>query len=294
MAKMGRRRFLSGVSLGAACSALSAARARGAESAGSLGTPSTEPLPPATGEWRGFERHDFEVGGAGAIVVSPAKALSGRPWVWRGEFFDAFADADEALVRAGWHLAYLRVPNLFGAPSAMEKWEALHERLVGRHGLDPRPGLIGLSRGGLYCLAWAARHPSRTLALYLDNAVCDFRSWPGGRLKAFGAGKGSARDWPLLLNAFGFRDDAEAACSKLNPIRNFASIAAARIPLLLVYGDSDTVVPAPENSEKLFEGYRALGGPAERILKPGCDHHPHGLTNQAPIVEFFMKAWARR
>jgi hypothetical protein len=28
----------------------------------------------------------------------------------------------------------------------------------------------------------AAAHPDRTLAVYLDNAVCDFKSWPGGEV----------------------------------------------------------------------------------------------------------------
>ena len=45
----------------------------------------------------------------------------GRPWVWRGEFFGAFADADVALVKAGWHLAYLKVPDLFGSPEGGEE-----------------------------------------------------------------------------------------------------------------------------------------------------------------------------
>jgi hypothetical protein len=58
--------------------------------------------------------------------------------------------------------------------------------------------------------------------------------------------------------------------------------------MLLVYGDSDKVVPHKENSELLYERYKALGGPVERIVKPGADHHPHGLTDPKPIVEFFQ------
>jgi alpha-beta hydrolase superfamily lysophospholipase len=61
------------------------------------------------------------------------------------------------------------------------------------------------------------------------------------------------------------------------------------VPILLVYGDADTVVPHRENSEVVFERYRALGGPVERIVKPGQDHHPHGLDDPRPIVEFFER-----
>ena len=37
--------------------------------------------------------------------------------------------------------------------------------------------------------------------------------------------------------------------------------------------------------------YKAMGGPVERIVKPGADHHPHGLTDPRPIVAFFERAW---
>ena len=32
----------------------------------------------------------------------------------------------------------------------------------------------------------------------------------------------------------------------------------------------------------------------ERVVKPGADHHPHGLTYLRPIVEFFDRAWQER
>jgi alpha-beta hydrolase superfamily lysophospholipase len=68
-------------------------------------------------------------------------------------------------------------------------------------------------------------------------------------------------------------------------------LAEAKVPILLVYGDSDRTVPHRENSEVVYDRYRALGGPVERIVKPGADHHPHGLTEPQPIVEFFERAW---
>ena len=112
------------------------------------------------------------------------------------------------------------------------------------HGLRPRPALIGMSRGALYCMAWAAAHLDRTLLVYLDNGVCDFRSWPGGKPKGLGTGQGSPEEWPKLLGAYGFKDDAEALAYRLNPVDNLAPLAGAKVPLLLVYGDSDPVVPA--------------------------------------------------
>src|SRR3954453_3449453 len=115
-----------------------------------------KPFPGTPTRWQGFARHDFKVGELDATGVVPERPLPGRPWVWRGEFFGAFADADIALVKAGWHLAYLKVPDLFGSPKAVKAWEGFHAALVTEHGLHPKPGLIGLSRGGLYCMNWAA------------------------------------------------------------------------------------------------------------------------------------------
>ena len=253
-----------------------------------------KPFPGNPTKWQGFDRYDFKVEGADATVVVPPKPLPSRPWAWRGEFFGAFADADVALVKAGWHLAYLKVPDLFGAPKAVKAWEKFHDRLVTTHGLHPRPGLIGLSRGGLYCMNWAATHPDRTLAVYLDNAVCDFKSWPGGKAKGLGTAAGSDAEWKKLLAAYEFKSDAEAIAYRLNPVDNLAPLAKAKIPLLLVYGDADTLVPVKENSEVVYDRYKALGGPVERVVKPGQDHHPHGLKDVTPVVTFFTTALNRK
>lgn len=256
---------------------------------GSVPTEDRTAWPGAESRWEGFRCHDFEVDGAHVIVVEPQQPLPGKPWAWRGEFFGAYPNADLALLRQGWHLAYIEVPDLFGAPAAMRRWERLHATLVQEHGLDPRPALIGLSRGALYCMAWAAEHPGQTLLVYLDNGVCDFKSWPGGQPKGLGTGQGSPEEWGKLLKAYGFVNDQEATGSRLNPVDRLEPLAKANLPILLVYGDSDRVVPHRENSEVVYDRYRALGGPVERIVKPGQDHHPHGLDDPAPVVAFFER-----
>ena len=247
-------------------------------------------FPGAEGRWNGFVRHDFTIEGAKALVVEPKATLPGRPWAWRGEFFGAFPNADIALLEAGWHLAYIGVPDQFGSPRAMARWEAFHDRLVKDHGLGPKPALIGLSRGALYCMGWAAAHPDKTLAVYLDNGVCDFKSWPGGKPKGLGSGPGSPQEWANLLKAYDFKVDKDAIAYEKNPVDHLEPLLEAKVPILLVYGDADKVVPHLENSAVLFDRYKAMGGPIERIVKPGQDHHPHGLADPRPIVEFFEKA----
>ena len=187
------------------------------------------------------------------------------------------------------------VPGLHGSARPVrltEGDEALGDvlrQLVKNYGLSPKPALIGLSRGALYCMAWATTHPDKTLLVYLDNGVCDFRSWPGGKPKGLGSGQGSPQDWLKLLKAYDFKDDGEAIASKRSPVDNLSLLAKAKVPILLIYGDSDKVVPHRENSEVLYNRYKTLGGPIDRVVKPGQDHHPHGLTDPLAVVEFFEK-----
>ncbi len=247
------------------------------------------PFPGQRTRWEGFDRYDFEFAGKPAIVVVPREPRPGRPWTWRGEFFGAFANADIGLVARGFHLAYLGVPDLFGSPAAVAAWTAFHEVLTTEYKLARKVALIGLSRGGLYCYNWAAANPDKAACVYADAAVCDFKSWPGGTVKGLGRGDGSAAEWEKLLKAYGFQSDAEAVAYRGNPVDNLRPLAEARIPLLHVYGDADTVVPADENTGLVAKRYRELGGSITLIPKPGVGHHPHGLADPTPIVDFIIE-----
>jgi hypothetical protein len=68
-----------------------------------------------------------------------------------------------------------------------------------------------------------------------------------------------------------------------------ASLAAAKIALIHVGGDADKVVPPEENTLVIEQRYKELGGKMLVIHKPGCDHHPHGLDNPQPIVDFVLE-----
>lgn len=243
------------------------------------------PFPGTQSDWHGFRKFDFVVAGKDAQVVVPDKVAEDKPWVWHGEFFGHKPDPDIALLKRGFHIVYLRVPDMLGSPTAVKHWDDFYAELTGKYGFAKKAALVGLSRGGLYCYNWAAVNPDKVACIYADAPVCDFKSWPGG----FGKGKGSPRDWKLVLEQYGFANDDEAKAYKLNPVDNLAPLAKAKVPLLHVYGDADDVVPWDENTGVAAERYRALGGDITLIAKPGVGHHPHGLTDSTPIVEFIAR-----
>ena len=243
------------------------------------------PFPGKKSSWNGFDRYDFSVAGRPALVVLPPWAAPGKPWVWHGEFFGHKPAPDIALLGKGFHVVYLSVPDMLGCPDAVTSWNGFYAELTGRYGFAKKAALVGLSRGGLYCYNWATTHPDQVACLYGDAPVCDFKSWPGGK----GKGKGSPRDWQLLLERYHFKSEAEALAYDRNPVDTLAALAAARVPLLHVYGDADDAVPWDENTGVIAERYRKLGGSITLIAKPGVGHHPHGLEDSTPIIDFIWK-----
>jgi len=181
-------------------------------------------------------------------------------------------------------VVYLRAPDMLGCPSVVKEWDACYRDVTARFGLAPKVALIALSRAGLYCYNWAAANPDKVACVYADAAVCDFKSWPGGKSK----GKGSPRDWQLVLERYGFPSEAAALSYAHNPVDELAPLAAANVPLLHVYGDADDAVPWEENTSVMAERYRKLGGRITLIPKPGVGHHPHGLPDPTPIVDFIV------
>lgn len=236
------------------------------------------------GEWNGFRTEHFHFEGHEAIIVFPEHPRSDKPWVWRMEFFGAFAQADVEMLKSGFYLLYLSIPDQFGCPAATEIMERFHTYVEKRYALSKKAILFGFSRGGLYALHYAARCPERSAALYLDAPVVDIASWPKGS----GKGEGSAEDWKLCRRLFGLNGN-DCALYHERMRRAIRTVTAYKIPLMLVAGDSDTVVPYEENGALLEEAFRAENIPMRVVIKAGCGHHPHSLENAEPIAEFLKR-----
>jgi alpha-mannosidase len=233
--------------------------------------------------WEGYRCEKFELDGRTCILVRPDSPLHFNPWIWRTEFFGAFPALDLALLKAGFHVAYIDVQDMYGAPIAMRHMDRFCAHLTDNYALATRCVLEGFSRGALFALNWAVRNPHSVACVYLDAPVCDFKSWPGGKGKA----QGSVEDWQRLKQVYGFAE-ADALAYASNPVDSLIPLASAKIPIIAVYGEADVDLLPDENVLLLESRYRALGGEITVIAKPGVGHHPHSLADPAPLLDFIF------
>jgi len=178
---------------------------------------------------------------------------------------------------------HITVHELYGSPESMRRFDLLYGFLTSM-GFNKKTVIAGYSRGGLDTYMWAAKNTDKVSCLYLDNPVCDFKSWPGGK----GIGPGDKQGWKNCLKAWNFTEK-QAMEFKGNPIDNLKPLADARIPILHLCGDADEVVPPTENTVIIEKRYKKLGGHIEVFWKRGAKHHPHCLKNPQPIVDFILK-----
>ena len=100
------------------------------------------------------------------IVVVPRKAAAGKPWSWRGCYWDHQPQTEVELLRRGFHVAYISA-NANLKPG--KEWDAWYDFLTEKHGLSKKPVFIGMSRGGEYAYTWATAHPDKVSCIYGDN-----------------------------------------------------------------------------------------------------------------------------
>ena len=241
----------------------------------------SQTYPGEKSQWEGCDRYDFKVEGRDAIVVVPAKAAPGLPWICRPAFFDAFASVDKALLKEGWHVAYYDVTHLYGSPRAVRLFKAFYDYVVPAFGLSEKLTVEGFSRGGYFAFNWAAAHPETVACLYVDAPVCNINTWPRQTDKA---------RWPEFLEEWGVREEEVGEDFRGNALQLLPAIAAAHIPIVSVCGAADRTVVFDRNMQPVEEAYRALRGVVEVIVKPGCDHHPHSLLYPTPVVDFIKQS----
>lgn len=230
-------------------------------------------------EWNGFKRSDFILNGRSAVLVEPKKREEQNRWLLKTEYFGAFPRFEVEMLERGWSLAYISNITRWHKPEDDDAKAELCEFLHREWGLSRRCVPVGMSCGGMHAVYFAAKYPEYVSALYLDAPVMNLLSCP--------CGVGTAGDG--MYGEF-VRDRGMTVSELINyrrhPIDEADKLIESKIPAFLVCGDSDKVVPYRENGFYLAEKYRKSDVPFEEIIKPDCDHHPHGLEDNSRLIEF--------
>lgn len=261
-----------------ACVAATAPRAVAREPATAAPAPTKDLLLPG---------EVFSVDGHTAFLFTPAEgealpAGAAKPWILYGPTLPGLPDEaerwmHERFTKAGVAVAGIDTGESYGSPAAVKATEKLHAEMVKR-GYATRPALLGRSRGGLGTSAWAVAHPEWTAGLGGIYPVYDWRSYPGAA-NAAGAYGLSAEE---LL----------ARVAELSPVERIDVAAKAGVPVCIIHGDVDTVVPLEPNSGRVKARYEEAGrGDLVRlIVAPGQGHNYwEGFFRCEELADFLVE-----
>lgn len=237
--------------------------------------------------WNGYNLERLTVAGREAVIVCPQDGTANGKWALKTEYFGAFPDTEIKLLEKGYHIAHITNISRWYVDEDNEARYELAKYMHEQKGLSQKCVIVGMSCGGMQGIYFAAKYPECVSCMYLDAPVVNYLSIP-----AF-LGKNAGSEYAQSM----FEEFFEAkhiTVSELLSYRNHPQdrideLVSHNIPVVLVSGDADTVVCFEENGLLLKEAYEKAGVPIETYIKQGGDHHPHGLFDNTPIVEFLTK-----
>lgn len=245
-----------------------------------------------TVEWYGFVRHNFEIEGCKAFIVEPPNPAPGLPWSWCLQWAEAFVPRTPALklLERGFHHVHIDVFSTRMNPEGIQKAEKFYA-LLQKMGFHKKAALIGMSYGGLFSWRWAAEHPETVGAIYADCPVCNL---------AFASERNSSNATPEMLEvhksegakniaAYGVKTHEEMQSHPLSPLNNYKPIAEAKIPILVLRGAQDQTVLPQTNIDIFAERIKSAGGDITVINRECYGHHPHGMDDPRPLVDFILR-----
>ena len=232
--------------------------------------------------WNGFKRFDFKFRDRDCILICPSTPCDGNKWLYKLEYFDAFPAMEIEMVKKGYYLAYMKNTTRMCPDTDTDMRPRFCEFLSERFGLNPKCALVGMSCGGMQAVYFAAKYPQYVACAYLDAPVMNYLSWP------FAVGISQNNCAAEFESSMG-KGLSEMLNFRNHPIDQSQKLLNSRVPIMLVSGDSDKTVPFCENGQLLWDYYKSQGADIEVIIKEGGDHHPHGLSDNTPIIQFIEK-----
>ena len=232
--------------------------------------------------WEGFSAIESTFSDRSYILVKPHAGKGNGKWALKTEYFGAFPALEIELLKRGYHIAHIKTKTRWCLPEDTEAQADFVRFIHKEFELCKTCVPIGMSCGGMQSIYLAAKHPALVSCAYLDAPVLNLLSCPAGV---------GGREALLNREYAEFVEHRGMTVSELVPFREhpqdyLPQMVAARIPVVLVSGDSDTIVPFHENGRLLAEAYEEAGVPIEVHIKPGGDHHPHGLADNTLIADF--------
>ncbi len=234
-------------------------------------------------EWNGFCRLDFSFMEHNAILICPHNTRTDRKWLFKTEYFDAFPAFELAMLERGYHVAHVQNTTRWCLPEDTEHQALFCDFLSHEFGLSKKCMPVGMSCGGMQAVYLAAKFPHLVSALYLDAPVLNLLSCPCN----VGRGDGGAM-YEEFVRKTG-KTISTLINDRTHPIDFADHLIKHKIPLALIGGGKDTVVPYSENGAMLAQKYRESELPFLEIVKPDCNHHPHGLENMQPLIDFVQQ-----
>ena len=227
----------------------------------------------------------FLVNDRPAFILWPAeeKRTKPQPWVFYAPTLPGYPDSHEKwmheqFLSAGVAVAGIDVGEAYGSPQGREHFSVLYDELTTKRGFAKKCCLLGRSRGGLWVTSWAGANPDKVSGIAGIYPVFDLRTYPGLEKAA---------------PAYGLKpSELEAQLAKLNPIEQAGGLAKAKVPVFIIHGDEDKVVPLKENSAEFVERYKATaaGDLVTLVVAEGQGHNFwEGFFRCQELVDFAIE-----
>lgn len=227
----------------------------------------------------------FSVLNRPAFVYLPdeSKRSSPQPWIFYAPTLSAYPDEAErwmhqSFLDAGIAVAGVDVGEAYGSPDSHAAFNALYDELTKARGFATKACLFGRSRGGLWVSSWAIAYPEKVAGIIGIYPVYDFRTYPKIEAAAPAYGLSS--------------QELERRAKEFNPVERLSVIARAKIPVTIIHGDQDTVVPLEQNSAQLLQAYQTEGCEelVNLIVAPGQGHSFwEGFFKEPRLVQFAIE-----
>lgn len=233
--------------------------------------------------WKDFACEEFEFEGRKAIVVFPSCEPVGK-LVLKTEYWAAFPDTEIKLLQQGYHLAYVKNSSRMAPPIDCHVKAHFINYLAEKYNLSKKTVLVGMSLGGAHAMKFAGMYPELVSCMYIDAPVMSFIDLPG----RFGS-EHYEQVWEKEFKpAYPGMKRYQLFNSDIHPICAADTLIEHKIPVIMVWGDNDTIVNYNTHG-RLLEDVMADTGLLTVIREPMRGHHPHGLLKgNAPIVEFIL------